>query len=80
VSRDLDTQGVAFRLPPRRRHPKVAAASAAVHGFRGSIPGLHLPLSTLRWRSCPRPRMTRGRCGSLTLHRMTLSFTTPCRF
>jgi hypothetical protein len=23
---------------------------------------------------------TRGRCGALTLHRVTLSFTTPCRF
>ena len=27
-----------------------------------------------------RPTMTRGRRGSLGLHRMTLSFTTPCRF
>jgi uncharacterized repeat protein (TIGR03803 family) len=29
---------------------------------------------------CGRLRRTRGRCGSLILHRMTLSFTTPRRF
>jgi len=40
----------------------------------------HVPLSTLRRHSYPCPRMTRGRRGSLNLHRMTLSFTTPCRF
>ena len=35
-----------------------------------------LAVATLRGR----PRMTRGRCGALRLHRMTLSFTTPRRF
>src|SRR2546430_730092 len=40
------------------------------------MPGLPVPLSTLRGR----PRMTRGRCGSLALHRTTLSFATPRRF
>jgi hypothetical protein len=71
---------VAFRLSPRRRHPEVPAACAAGRGFRSSIPGLHLPLSTLRRRPCERLRMTRGRCGSLLLQRMKLPFTTPCRF
>jgi hypothetical protein len=59
---------VAFRFSLQRRPSGV--------GFRGCIPGLPVPLSTLRGR----PRMTRGRCGSLTLHRMTLSLTTPRRF
>ena len=47
--------------------------------FRGSIPGPPFPLSTLRL--CPHghPRMTRGRCGWLNLHRMELSSTTFCR-
>jgi hypothetical protein len=48
--------------------------------FRGSIPGLHAPLSTLHLRPYKRRRMTRSRCGSLALHRMKLSFTIPCRF
>src|SRR2546426_11492705 len=34
----------------------------------------------LRARPHERSRMTRGRCGSLLLHRVTLSFTTPRRF
>ena len=80
VSRDGDTTGVAFRLTPRRRHPEVATARAVGHGFRGSIPGPHLPLSTLHPRPHERRRMTRGRCGSLLLYRMTLSFTTSRRF
>src|SRR5208283_653822 len=48
--------------------------------FHGSIPGPHVPLSTLRPGLYRPLRMTRGRCGSLCLHRMTLSFTTPRRF
>jgi hypothetical protein len=48
--------------------------------FHGSIPGPHVPLSTLRLDPRGLWRMTRGRCGSLHLHRMTLSFTTPRRF
>jgi hypothetical protein len=35
--------------------------------FQSSIPSLHIPLSTLRLRSCGRPRMTRGQDGSLLL-------------
>jgi len=40
----------------------------------------HVPLPTLRRRPGGRLRITRGRCGSLLLQRMTLSFTTACRF
>src|SRR5690606_16559159 len=73
ASRDVDATSIAFRrLLPRRR--------SGGSYFRGSVPGPHVPLSTLRRRPCEWLRMTRGRCGSLLLHRMTLSFTTPCRF
>src|SRR5215217_3023040 len=41
--------------------------------------GLHTPLSTLHVRPHDRPRMTRGRCGSLLLHRNGLAPSTPCR-
>src|SRR5580692_475223 len=77
---DGGAPGVAFRHPPTRRHPGVPAACAAGHIFHGSIPDLYVPLSTLRRRPRERLRMTRGRCGSLFLQRMKLSFTTPCRF
>src|SRR3989442_13704745 len=40
------------------------------------MPGLHVPLSTLRGRA----RMTRGRFGPLTLHRTTLALAAPRRF
>jgi len=56
------------------------SAPWTLHVLHGSILGLYIPLSTLQpWHYCHR-RMTRGRCGSLDLHRMTLSFTTPYRF
>ena len=73
ASRGIDARNVAFRFSLQRRHPGEKI-------FRGSIPGLHVPLSTLR--PCPhgQQRMTRGRCGPLTLQCMTLSFTTPRRF
>ena len=48
--------------------------------FRGSIPGLHVPLPTLRAPPYGRTRMTRGQCDSLSLHCMKLSFTTFRRF
>ena len=38
-------------------------------GFRRSMAGLRYPLSTLRFAPRGSPRMTRGRCGSLHLHR-----------
>ena len=72
--------GVAFRLFQERRHPGVPAACAAGDLFRGSIPSLYLPLSTLRRRPRGQLRMTRGRCGSLYLQRLRLSLIPPCRF
>src|SRR5215471_6528644 len=47
---------------------------------RGSIPRLHVLLSTLRLQPCDCGRMTPSRCGSLGLHRMALSSTPPRRF
>src|SRR5437870_1238289 len=70
---------LAFRSVQQRRHPGVAIAGAMVVQFRGSIPGLHAPLSTLHPRPYARRYMTRGQCGALLLHCMKLSFTTPCR-
>src|SRR5260370_36754104 len=42
--------------------------------------GLYMPLSTLQGWPRGQPHMTQGRYGSLRLYRMTLSFTTTCRF
>ena len=47
--------------------------------FRGSMAGLCAPLSTLRRDPRGHLRMTRGRCGSLLLHRKGLAPSTPCR-
>src|SRR6266568_6126686 len=66
-----DVLNVAFRLPRRRRHHRLA-------GFRGSTPSLCVPLSTLRPQPHDRRRMTRGRGGLLSLPRMALSSTTLC--
>src|SRR6266852_5132027 len=49
-------------------------------GFRGSMPGLHVPLLTLRNQPYGGPHIARGRHGSLLLCRTTLSFATPRRF
>ena len=57
-----------------------ASAPRSSHEFRGSIPGPHVPLSTLRRRSHPRRRMTRGRRGSLDLQRVELASIAPRRF
>ena len=59
-------------LPRRHRHP-------GLNCFRRSQPGLHTPLSTLRVTPRGATRMTRGRCGSLPLHRNGLSPSTSCR-
>ena len=74
-ARDSRSRPVRYCLPQRRgrRHPGVVV-------FRGSIPSPPVPLSTLRLTPRGLLRMTRGRCGSLLLHRMTLSFTTSRRF
>ena len=50
-----------------------------LHCFRRSQPGLHTPLSMLRVTPRGATRMTRGRCGSLPLHRSGLSPLTSCR-
>jgi len=63
-----DRVGATHGSPWRRAScglPRVHTASASQSGyrrFRGSKPSLQVPLSTLRWRSCERQRMTRGRC------------------
>ena len=73
VSCDSDAGRVAFRLSPRRRRPGV-----------GMFSRLHTrpahPLSTLRRCLRRHLRMTRGRCGSLNLHRTTLAFAILRRF
>ena len=74
ASRDNDTTSIAFRFCGQRRHPKV------YNIFRGSIALPVHPLSTLRPYPYGYKRMTRGRCGSLLLHRLELSSITPCRF
>src|SRR5919109_5580867 len=79
ASRDIDAPSFAFRLVQERGHQGVATACAMVVQFRGSMAGLHVPLSTLHPRPYGRQCMTRSQCGSLTLHCMKLSFTTPCR-
>jgi len=53
------------------RHPEV--------GFRRSMAGLRTPLATLRIDPRGPLRMTRGRCGSLNLHRKGLAPSTSCR-
>jgi len=50
-----------------------------IGNFRGSMAGLCAPLSTLRRGPRGQLRMTRGRCGSLLLHRKGLAPSTPCR-
>src|SRR5262249_6834927 len=47
--------------------------------LRRSIPRLYAPLSTLRRHPRGYLRMTRGRCGSLVLHRNGLAPSTSCR-
>ena len=72
-ARDSAPTSVAFPPNKQRRHPDFQI-------FRGSIPRLHVPLSTLRVQPLDWPRMTRGRCGSLSLHRTALSSAPPRRF
>jgi hypothetical protein len=80
VSRDTDTSSLAFRLFRQRRHPAVATAFTVGFQFRGSMAGLYVPLSMLHLRPYESRCMTRSQCGSLPLHCMKLSLTTPCRF
>ena len=67
-------RNVAFPSSLRGRRPKV------VHVFRGSIPSLRLPLSTLQERRYRRPHMTRRLRGWLDFRSIELASITPCRF
>jgi len=60
--------------------PSVHRVGARNSGFRGSIAGPPVPLSTLHPRCRHRRRMTRGQRGSLLLRCGALSSPTPCRF
>src|SRR5207249_12011999 len=78
--RDIGAPRVAFRQPPRRRHPGVAVArTTGPWIFAAQYPACASPCQRFT-PPCERRRMTRGRCGSLPLHRTTLSFATPRRF
>jgi hypothetical protein len=48
--------------------------------FRGSMAGLHVPLSTLRCALTGRQRMTQGHRGSLLLRCRAFSSLSSCRF
>jgi hypothetical protein len=72
-ARGFAPTGIAFRLRELRRHSDFRT-------FRGSMAGLHVPLSTLHAQPCDCPRMTRGQVGSLLLTCATLTFATPRRF
>jgi hypothetical protein len=79
LPRQCGSHGVAFGVSPPPRHPGRPRPCGPGHGLRSSIPGLHVPLSTLRPHPHGCTRMTRGRRSWLSLQRMKLSFTTPCR-
>jgi hypothetical protein len=72
-ARDIAPTSIAFPPNRQRRHPDFPS-------FRGSIPHLHVPLSTLHAQPHDWPRMARGRCGSPGLHRKALSSSPPRRF
>src|SRR5215470_8633100 len=73
VPHAFGTSDMAFHFLLQCRHP-------GARYFRGSMAGLYMPLSTLQGWPHGQPHMTQGRYGSLRLYRMTLSFTTTCRF
>jgi hypothetical protein len=62
-------QALALARLPILPSASVTASAPRKSDFRGSMAGLHLPLSTLRVMPRDIPRMTRGQCGSLRLHR-----------
>src|SRR5260370_35572586 len=66
------------RMLPSAWHHGVGVPESRM--FRGSMPWPAFPLSTLLYPPYGWPRMTRGRCGSLLLHRTTLSFASSRRF
>jgi len=72
MPRDSGISSVAFRHLRLRRRSGLLRKN-----LRGSIPGPHVPLSTLRAYPHGDARMTRGQCGSLILHCTTLASATP---
>jgi hypothetical protein len=66
-----------FMLPSEHTTPW---APRSYFYFRGSIPGPHVPLSTLRPHSYPYTRMTRGQYGLLLLYCKRLSLSVTHRF
>jgi len=84
-------RGVFDRAGPRRRlakAPSRVSPSLHFHGvgapelkpFHGSIPGLRAPCQRFAAVLANERRMTRGRCGSLALHRTALSSAASHRF
>jgi hypothetical protein len=69
----LRCNGFCLRSPERPRH-------LGQSPFRGSVPGLRVPLSTLRARPLGRVHMTRGHRGWLALQCANPSFAALCRF
>src|SRR5215472_754231 len=70
---------LALSHPPLLPSAATTARHPGLHCFRRSQPGLYTPLSTLRVTPRGATCMTRGRCGSLPLHRSGLSPPTSCR-
>src|SRR5262249_8497834 len=65
--------GVAYAAPSSGLPRRGRGGHPEYRPFRGSMAGLRTSLSTLHVRPHDRPRMTRGRCGSLLLHRNGLA-------
>src|SRR5262245_22285939 len=71
--------GLALSRPEMLPSTLCTASAPRIRLFRGSMAGLCTPLSTLRRAPRGPLSMTRGRCGSLRLHRKGLAPSTPCR-
>src|ERR1700689_2485878 len=69
------------RLTPSPMLPSVPIKTSASRNcpLHDSIPGPHLPLSTLHVGTCAPPRMTRGQTGSLHLICKRLSLLARCQ-
>ncbi len=74
--RHIGARSIAFGVATTPQHPNLSRCSRIGGLFRGSIPSLRVPLSTLHLHPHGCLCMTRGRCYWLNLQRMTLSFTT----
>src|ERR1700704_5419143 len=72
-------QALAMMRPSMLPSAQCTASASRGCCFRGSIPSLCAPLSTLHQHPHGCQRMTRGQCGSLDLHWERLALSTPCR-